>query len=179
MLSIASICLLIVLSCVESRKRCAPRLSAVQMNLHKVISPSMRTYCTTVCPQSSWNTPTATHLPPVVARHCCCVIYFVYRLVLVAVKDMWVQSFYQKSECAEGLVNETLNMSALFPLYRAQFKGMHCFWGSYLAVTLHPYSPFPPLVAQRGWKLSNEVRPTLKGSSLPGLWIFVTPGHPT
>lgn len=36
-------------------------------SLHKVIPPSMRTYCTSVSPQSSWNTPTATHLPPVIA----------------------------------------------------------------------------------------------------------------
>ena len=43
-----------------------------------------------------------------------------------------------------------------------------------------PIFPVPPLVAHRGWKLSNEVRSTLKGSSLPGLWIFVTPPrHPT
>lgn len=32
---------------------------------------------------------------------------------------------------------------ALFPPCRAQFKGMHCFWGSYLIVTLHLYSPLP------------------------------------
>lgn len=44
--------------------------------LHKVMSQCMWTYCTSVSPQSSWNTPTATHLPPVVPRHCCCVIYF-------------------------------------------------------------------------------------------------------
>lgn len=45
-----------------------------------------------------------------------------------------------------------------------------------ISLSLCTYIPlFPPLVAHRGWKLSNEVRSTLKGSSLPGLWIFVTP----
>lgn len=41
-----------------------------------------------------------------------------------------------------------------------------------------PMSPLSPLVAHRGWKLSNEVRSTLKGSSLPGLWILLPPSTP-
>lgn len=48
-------------------------------------------------------------------------------------------------------------MWALVPVDRAEFKGMPRFGGSYLAVTLHPYS-----VAQQRWKLSNEVKSTLK-----------------
>lgn len=58
-------------------------------------------------------------------------------------KVRWPTLFLEKSECAQRLVNETLNVTALFPPCRAQFKGMHCFWGSYLIVTLHPYSPLP------------------------------------
>lgn len=41
-----------------------------------------------------------------------------------------------------------------------------------------PMSPLSPLVAHGGWKLSNEVRSTLKGSSLPGLLILLPPSPP-
>lgn len=64
---------------------------------------------------------------------------------------------------AERLVREVWNVSAPGPVDGAEFKGMPCFRGSYLAVTLHPDSE-----AQQGWKLSNGVKSTLKEHFVPG-----------
>lgn len=69
----------------------------------------------------------------------------------------WPRGLDIEIKSAERLVWEVWNVSALGPVDCAEFKGMPCFLGSYLAVTLHPYSE-----AQQGWKLSNEVKSTLK-----------------
>ena len=115
----------------------------------------------------------------------CCVIYFRKRLQLVAGSERNVRrgkrvrgGLAATRKSAGRLVSEPLNVSLAllsgsvqrYALFLRVLSGCHS----------APIFPVPPLVARRGWKLSNEVRSTLKGSSLPGLWIFVTPPrHPT
>lgn len=102
----------------------------------------------------------------------CCVIYFRkgYSLLPGAREMCGVEKrggLAATRKSAERLVREPLNVSLAllsgsvqrYALFLRVLSGCHS----------APIFPVPPLVAHRGWKLSNEVRSTLKGSSLPGL----------
>lgn len=179
MLSIALIWLLIV----ESIKGCAPQMTTDQINVtvKSFVHPCGHTV-PRCCPQSAWNTPTATHLPPVVARHCCCVTYFCIGLrLLPGEKELRLKmAFSIRKVCSvvricqwdSGEAGYVGSVASLCAVLRSKvcivFEGL-------ISLSLCTHIPLrSSQMETKQWGQTDLER------ELPTRPVnFVTPGHPT